>query len=492
LSSLPKILDLHEIGERDPFLSVLLPFLRDLELGGIYLVGGYLRDYLLGHVSQDIDFITEADPGLVASEVAARFNGKCFRLHEEENAWRAIFSNGGRITIDFNPIRGQSVEEDLSLRDFTINAMALDVERLVEEERLHLPRDLIDKNYGWNDLSRRILRECDNHTFLMDPVRLVRALRFRHALGMEYEERTLNHMKKYAALVLKVPGERVEAEIMEILASPGSSAALAELETNPVLQYLFPELLPTIGLEQNAYHDLDVWSHSLLTLDELDSLLSDPGQAYPQYADAIRAHTRSRLQDTQQRCAFLRLAALYHDAGKAETFSRDQRGRIHFYKHEFESAGAVRELAARLRLSRKATDYLAGILEKHMAILLTVKQGPGERHFARMVQRLGDELVDVVLLSTADRRATRGPLTTSEDLRLYVEFCRKLLAEYYQAREIPFLIRGGDLVAELGLSRGPMIGKILDRVRMAQLEGEIRSRDEALALARTLLNGVES
>jgi poly(A) polymerase len=488
LSDLPKILDLQEMSEREPFLGFLLPYLKDLGLGEIYMVGGYLRDYLLGQTSHDIDFITRADPGLVASEVAVKFDGKYFLLHEEENAFRAIFNEGSRrLTIDFSPIRGQSVEEDISLRDFSINAMAVDVDRLVDEEKLRLPRDLIDKHYGWHDLSRRILRECDNHTFLMDPVRLVRALRFRHTLNMEYEERTLNHMKKYAALILKVPGERVESELMEILMLPGSSRLFAEIEYNPVLQHLFPELIATLGLEQNAYHHLEVWAHSLLTLDELDELLDDPSSAYPDFKDAISAHLREPLQDIQPRYAFLRLAALYHDAGKAQTFSRDEKGRIHFYKHEFESVGSMHDLAGRLRLSRKATDYLARIVEKHMTILLSLQQKPSARHMGRMVQRLGDELVDVVLLSTADRKATRGPLTSGENLKLYTEFCRDLLGEYYKAEAIAPLLRGGDLIAELGLAQGPLIGEILDEVRMAQLEGEVTSREEALELARSLV-----
>lgn len=488
MRSLPNVLGLEEIGERDPFLGSLLPWLAESDVGEIYLVGGYLRDYFLGEISRDIDFITKADPGLVASRVASRFEGKAFLLHEEEKAYRAIFpDHDHRITIDFSPIKGQSAEEDLSQRDFTINAMAVDVERLVEEKTLRLPRDLIDKHYGWRDLSRRILRECDNHTFLMDPVRLVRALRFRYTLGMEYEERTSNHMKKYAPLILKVPGERLQVELMEILLMPAASTMFAELESNPILQYLFPELAATVGVEQNAYHHLDVWSHSLLALDELDLLLSDPARAYPDYAEAIQTHMRQTLQDLWPRSAFLRLAVLYHDAGKVERYTRDRKGRIHFYGHEALSKRAAEDLAGRLCLSSKATDYLAGTIGKHMLILLGMKEEPTARDFAGIAGQLGEELVDIVLLSTADRFATRGPLTTPEEVRRYVEYCRRLLAEYYRAKEVSALLRGGDIIDQLGVSRGPLIGEILDEVRLAQLEGSVSTREEALEFARSLI-----
>ncbi|OFW60701.1 MAG: hypothetical protein A2W01_08350, partial [Candidatus Solincola sediminis] len=333
----------------------------------------------------------------------------------------------------------------------------------------------------------RILRECDNHTFLMDPVRLVRALRFRHTLGMDYEERTLNHMKKYAALISKVPGERAAKELMEIFMLSGSSKMFAELEFNPVLQHLFPELLPTIGLEQNAYHHLDVWSHSLLTLDELDNILADPVGIYPDFGAEILEHTQETLQDIWPRDAFLRLAALYHDTGKAQTFSRDDSGRIHFYRHEIESSQAIRDLAVRLRFSKKASDFLAAVLEKHMTILLSMKQMPAPRNFTRMLHGLGNELVDVVLLSLADREATRGPMTSSENLRKYKEFCHGLLAEYYRAKETPALLDGGDLISELSIPQGPMVGEILDEVRVAQLAGEVESKAEAMELARSLM-----
>jgi poly(A) polymerase len=488
LRALPKTLSLEAIRDEDPFLGSLLPYLASLQPGEIYLVGGYLRDYFLGDIPQDIDFITTADPGIVAHEVASRWNGKCFLLYEEEKTYRVVVDGDGkRRTLDFAPVKGMSVEEDLSYRDFTINAMAVDIERLIGEERLKLPRDLIDKHYGWRDLSRGILRECHNETFLMDPVRLVRAFRFRHVLDLEYEERTFNHLKKYASLITKVPGERVTIELMETLLISDSSGVFSELESTGLLQYIFPDLTDTVGLEQNAYHHLDVWSHTLLTLKELDHLLNQPEEVYPTHADEIRSRMGETLQDLQPRSSFLRLAALYHDVGKVETFARDGSGRIHFYSHQRHSEDAVIRLVQRLRLSNKAGDYLLNTVGKHMDILLNFSERSSSRMIRRLIDRMGDELVDVVLLSTADCFATRGPMTTEERLDLYVDFCRRLLDEYYRERDIPPLIKGGDLM-ELGMPQGQMIGEILAEVRIAQLEGIVGNRLEALNLARDIVS----
>ncbi|MDD3718667.1 MAG: HD domain-containing protein [Actinomycetota bacterium] len=484
---LPNTLTLDDLSHIDPFLGSLLAYLASLGGREIYLVGGYLRDYFLGDVAQDIDFITSVDPGEVAMEVASRWDGKGFLLHEEERTYRVVIDGDGRRrTLDFAPIRGISVEEDLSYRDFTINAMAVDLERLVREE-LRLPRDLIDKNYGWRDLSRGILRECSNESFLMDPVRLMRAMRFRHLLGLEYEERTLNHMRKYAPLVTKVPGERITVELVETLLYPETARIFAELESTGLLQYVFPDLTETVGLEQNAYHHLDVWSHTLLTLEKLDDLLQDPGKAFPRHAERIEEHMQQTLQDLQPRSSFLRLAALYHDTGKVKTLTRDDSGRIHFYSHQKYSQDAVLRLAERLRLSRRATDYLACTVGRHMDIGITLPEHASERQRRKMVTRLGEELVDVVLLSTADRLATQGPLNTPEEREAYIATCDLLLDAYFREKDVAPLIGGRDLMRELGLAEGPAIGEILKEVRIAQLEGALKTREEALRFAADLI-----
>jgi poly(A) polymerase len=481
-------LSLEDIESADSLLGSLLPFLAAEWPGEVFLVGGYLRDFFLGDVPQDIDFVTTGDPGEAASEVASRWEGKMFLLYEEEKTYRVIVEEGDKKrTLDFAAVKGASVEEDLSARDFTINAMAVDVERLFREERLRLPRDLIDKHYGWRDLSQGILRECHNEAFLVDPVRLVRALRFRRLLDLEYEERTLNHLKKYSSLITKVPGERLALELMETLLAPGTPGFFTEMESTGLLQHVFPELADTVGMEQNAYHHLDVWSHTLLTLQELDRLLERPEEVYPDHAERMRERMAETMQDTRTRAAFLRLASLYHDAGKTRTFTYDSTGRIHFYSHQRFSEEAVLSLSRRLCLSNKAKNYLQNTVGKHMDILTHLSGSPSAREVRRLINRLGDELVDVVLLSTADRFATRGPMSTPEGLRRYVNFCRHLLNEYYREKEVPPLIRGSDLI-EMGIPQGPAIGRVLEEVRHAQLEGLVGDREEALSLARDIIS----
>jgi putative nucleotidyltransferase with HDIG domain len=196
---------------------------------------------------------------------------------------------------------------------------------------------------------------------------------------------------------------------------------------------------------------------------------------------------RKTLQDLQPRSSFLRLAALYHDAGKASTYSLDETGRIHFYDHQKKSVEAVLRLSERIRFSNKAADYLRRTVGYHMDIGFALSDQASPRTLRKMISRMGGELVDIILLSTADRIATRGPLTTQEGLQRYMDFCDELLREYYREKETAPLVGGKDLMDELFLPQGPLIGEVLQEIRMAQLEGAVKNREEALGFARDLI-----
>jgi poly(A) polymerase len=456
--------------------------------GELYLVGGYLRDFLLGDPARDADFVLVKNPQKLVRETVSRFGGSHFLLHEESMTHRVMLGSEGKIyTLDFSRIKGVSLEEDLSQRDFTINAMALDLWNFYHQGEVRLPRDLVDKYYGWRDLNLGILRECHKETFLQDPLRLLRGFRFKHNLELEIEERTLNHMKKYAALLTRSPGERVAEELLETISHPGSSKIFADLEATGLMHFLTPSLNPLVGLEQNTYHHLDVWGHTLLTMDELDRLLEDPGRIYPEHAERIKEYMTATIQDHYTRSTFLRLGALYHDAGKTRAFSRDDSGRIHFYGHQDYGEEEVEKVALRLRLSRRGLEYLKKVVGKHMHIAFALAGGISRRAIVRLVQRLGAETPDLVLLSTADRMATRGEAATPEGLRRYIDFCRQVLDEFFERSFIPPLIKGDELMERLGLEEGKIVGELLNEIRLAQLVGKIGSTEEAVELARKLL-----
>jgi len=487
--TLPRCLRCEDIASADPFMQEVLEFLAT-KAGRheIFLVGGYLRDLLLGKPARDADFATVLSPGELAAKTARRFGGKAVPLKEEEGIFRVALRREGRLyNLDFTSLKGRSLEEDLSRRDFTINAMALDVWTLCLQQEVLLPRDLVDKHYGWRDLKEGVLRECSKEAFRADPVRVLRAVRFMQAMGMTPEPRTLNHMKKYAALLARAPGERMAVEVLEVLSLSGSSAVFSWLQAQGILHHIFPALDRLPGVTQNHYHHLDAWGHTLATLDELDGLVGRPETAYPRFAVNIKEILSRPLQGPYARAALLRLAALFHDAGKADTWSRGEDGRIHFYGHAGHSVEEVAQAARRLCLSRRTSEYLQSMVREHMRMASVLAGGVTKRGLARILTRLGEETVDLVILSTADRLATRGPASTQEDVRRFIELGSEMLALAEREGESPPLLNGRDLQEELGMREGEELGRVLRRLRDAQLEGEIGSRDEALALARRML-----
>ncbi len=487
--TLPRHLSYEDIAHSDPFMIEVIDYLSSL-VGKqeLFLVGGYLRDFMLGNPARDADFVSSRDPRWLAGETAMRYGGKFFTIKEEQDIHRVIIHFEDRVyTLDFSPIKGSSLEDDLSLRDFTINAMAMDIWSFALQREAILPRDLIDKHYGWRDLSRLVLRECHKESFLSDPVRVLRAMRFRHLLDMEVEERTLNHMKKYANLLSRVPGERVAAELLEILSGPGTSAIFEYLQDNAILYYLFPALAPLAGVPQNYYHHLDVWKHTLLTLNELDRLIERPDEKYPRHALMIREHLRRPLMYSYSRAAVLRLAALFHDTGKAATTQRDETGRIHFHGHAERSVEEVERAAGYLRLSRRASGFLSSVTGSHMRIASSLAGGPTHKGVVRLARDLGEETVDVVLLSTADRFATLGEASTPEGLQAFVGLCTELLEQRETDEEVKPLINGGDLLVHLDMRPGERIGSLLRQVREAQLEGKVANKEEALEWAKVAL-----
>ena len=486
-------IDLAYIRRRDAWLAEVLDFLAG-QGNGIYLVGGYVRDLLLDRVSRDADFAVEDDPAQLARSVADFVGGNVVVLHPEERIFRVMASipperEGYRI-LDFSPIKGTDIEQDLASRDFTINAIGMTIDALAIQH-VSLPAGLVDRNgYGWRDINAGLIRECGNQVFLEDPVRALRAFRFKHLLGFDIEESTLNHLKKYAELIVSSPGERIAAELLEILAEPDSARVFQDMHRAGLLDPLFPNLAVLNGVEQNAFHHLDVWGHTLLALEELDRLLAQPELISPAMAPAIRAHMDEPLMGEHRRSAFLRLAALFHDVGKVWTSTRDETGRIRFFDHQRLSGEEMKRVSEKLRLSNRAEGYLLKAVTRHMDIGFVLSQPVTPRVLSRLLQRLGEETIDVVLLSVADRAATLGPMSTEEGRRLYASFSAHLVEERKREEKIPRLLEGGELMQEFGLAPGPLIGDLLEQIRYAQFEGLLETREDALRFARDMLRPI--
>jgi poly(A) polymerase len=470
-----------------------------------WLVGGAPRDRALGRGVLDIDVVIDGDPAEAARAVArAAGRAACFALSQEFGAWR-IVSRDGSWQVDVEPLRGGSLEADLALRDFTVNAIA-------EPLAGGAP---IDPLGGLADLSDRRLRMAGPGAFAADPLRVLRLVRIAVELELHPEADTLRDGRAHARGLRDVSAERVFLELRRILAAPHALRGLELMSELGATAVVLPELEALRGVEQNRFHHRDVYGHTLEVLDRTIALQADPaailyGSADGDTVDTMTAWTavdggvdggalggsvaallHEPLADGLTRGDALRWGALLHDAAKPLTRAIDSGGRVTFLGHDTRGAELARAVLERLRASERLRAHVSALVRHHLrAGFLVHEPQPLSRAstFAYM-RACAPVQVDVTLLSVADRLATRGD-RAHESIDAHMRVARQLLTDglSWRAEGPPApLWRGDELAETLGIGLGPRVGELLEQLSAAQYTGAVRTREQALAHARKLL-----
>jgi len=462
-----------------------------------YAVGGFLRDALLGRRCRDIDLSIAADPLLVGRDLADAFGGHYFPLAQERHLARLVFPER-RVYVDLLPLSGD-ILADLSQRDYTIDAMAARLDEVDAGRAL-----VIDPTGGRQDLRRRLVRATSEESFRQDPLRLLRGVRLAAELGFHIEPGTGDLIRRYAALVPTAAVERQRDELMRILSTPRAGHGLRLLEALGLLEQVLPEMAATRGVEQPKEHYWDVFSHSLETVSSLDVLLTEDGpqgraqrglwrELWRQLAwwgDA-RDHFQQEVIRGTPCSAVVKLGGLLHDIAKPETKSFDQTGRMRFFGHTDAGAEKAGHILRRLRFSAREVGLVQAMVKAHLRPVQMGQQGPPTRRAVyRFFRDCGDAAVDTLFLSLADHLATVGPRFSMVGWRLHVSLVNYILGKRFQEEALVApsrLVRGDELMAELGLSPGPLVGELLEMIREAQAAGEITTRVEALEMVRAAL-----
>jgi putative nucleotidyltransferase with HDIG domain len=468
-----------------------------------YLVGGVVRDALLGRRTHDWDLALSGRAIPAARQVADSLGAAFYPLDDTHDAARLILPqpDGSRFFLDFTGLRGPDLESDLRARDFTINAMAVDVRQ---------PQALLDPLSGVADLRAKKLRACAPTAFTDDPVRILRGVRQAAALRFQIVPETRMLMRQAARLLRSVSPERLRDELFRILDGPNPEACLRALDLLGALAEVLPELPRLKGVEQAAPHIFDAWDHTLGVVQKLGVVLDalrpdyDPDQAASlslglavlrlgRYRQLINAHLNASLNIDRSLRPLLFLAALYHDIAKPQTRQVDELGRVRFFEHEQRGAELVSKRARALHLSNAEVERVTLIVRHHMRPLLLAQAGdaPTPRAIYRFFRDAGPAGVDICLLSLADVLATYGAALPQAEWARHLNIVRGLLEAWWEHPEEsvspPAVVNGRDLMDVFGLSPGPQIGQLLEAIREAQAIGQVDSRDEALALAKQLL-----
>jgi tRNA nucleotidyltransferase/poly(A) polymerase len=443
-----------------------------------WVVGGAVRDAILGRAITDVDLVTRDAPADVARAVARAAGGPAFPLSEEFGAWRVIASAG--FVCDASPLQGGSIEDDLAKRDFSANAMAM---RLDSTE-------VIDPQGGRRDLDAGTLRVLGEQSYRDDPLRPLRLVRIATELSLEPDAETERLTRAYADSIPATSPERIWAELRRLVIAERVLAGLELSDRLGVTAAVLPELAALRGVEQSHFHHLDVHDHTLEVLREQLRLETGLEEVFGSLTPSLRGVLDEPLADELTRMQALRFAALVHDMAKPETRRELPGGRISFIGHDKVGADRVAALCRRLRTSEKLASFLAGVTRHHLVLGFLVHERPlARRAVYRYLRTCEPVEIEVTVLSCADRRATRGrnaEAAIAAHLELAYEVMEPALAWRSDGPPKPPL-RGDELARALGIRRGPELGRLIEAIREAVFTGDVQDRDQAVGYARALM-----
>ncbi len=444
-----------------------------------WVVGGAVRDELLGRPTDDYDLAIDGDPKPAARTLARATGAASFPLSEAFGAWRVVGREGWHV--DLVALAGGDLEADLRARDFTLNAMARPLQG----------GDLVDPTGGRADLEARRLRMTSEQALHDDPLRALRAIRFAVELSLALEAETAAAVRRAAPRVADVAGERVFAELRRVVVATEPASGLELMSAYGLTEVVLPELEATRGVIQSDFHHLDVHDHSLEVLRYVAALERDPRSVgLGRHADAIVALLAEPLADELTRGQAMRFAALLHDAAKPGTRDVTPDGRVTFIGHDAEGARLAVAVLRRLRTSQKLIDYVARLTRDHLRLGYMVHQQPLTRRSAwRYLEETAPYETDTTVFTVADRLATRGRNAgpaIGAHLALVEEMLDHCLARRATGRPAP-LLRGDELMRRLGVAPGPQLGRLLAQLAEDAYAGEVSSADDALRRARELL-----
>ena len=414
----------------------------------IYVVGGAVRDFLMGKEVEDWDFTTDAKPEEILKLYPEGFYDNKFGtvgIPVDNQTFEITTMRKEGVYKDHrHPVEvswTDKIEEDLARRDFTINAIAMDVKG-----------NLVDPFKGEDDIKNKIIKAVGdpNTRFQEDALRLIRTIRFATRFEFDIEKQTFEAIKKNANLIEEIAKERVRDELFKILESVNPYIGIIKLREAGILQIILPELEKCFGIQQEGpKHDrvYDIGEHSLLTLKECTS--SDP---------------------------LVRFAALLHDVGKVKTVHIQKDSNVTFYNHDLEGGKIVLQTAKRFNLSKKQTDKLYKLVRWHM---FTMDENQTDSAIRRFIKNVGlENIEDMMAVRVGDRLGGGTQNPTSWRMEKFKERINQVLQKPFSISDLK--INGNDVMEVLKIKPGPKVGEILQKLFEEVLEDSSKNKKEYL------------
>ena len=456
-----------------------------------YLVGGSVRDALLGKTTRDVDIVLRGSANDAGDALAESLNGHKIRIDFERDAARVIAgSRDHRVIIDLLSLSGDDVLTDIRRRDFTVNAIAAPLDSAIAGAW-----DLIDPLGGAQDIESKTIRAASESVFSNDSIRLLRAVRLSAVTGFSIESQTISLIRRHAPSLAESSPERIREELLRILDANNAARWVKLMDDLNLLSIVIPELDGTRGIEQPKEHYYDVFGHLVAALDHADQIVSNRyeydfvREMMPTF-HRMDAYFNRDASDGYSRGTILKLTALLHDIAKPHTKTIEPSGRIRFFGHSEKGEELAEDILTRLRVGGNGVSMVKGMIRHHLRPRQMANRDelPTQRAVHRYFRDLGDVALDTLYLNMADFLAARGPLLTPDEMRIQSRVISHILVVGPQkqtpAASQKGLLTGHDIMNELQIESGPLVGRLLKSVAQAEAQGRVSTREEALKLAR--------
>ncbi|MGD9581621.1 MAG: CCA tRNA nucleotidyltransferase [Vampirovibrionia bacterium] len=442
---------------------------KDIEL---YIVGGYLRDLLIDRETDDRDYVIIGESANIFAEKLAHYlDGYYVELDKDNDIARVVLPDK-QDYIDIAACVGNSIEEDLSRRDFTINAMAFNIDNTSD-------KGIIDLYNGQSDLANRCLKVISYKNIIDDPLRILRGFRLASLLNAEIDNDTYNYIVENRALLNNVAFERINTEFNKLFNQNDSFKFVEKMAKSGVLEVVIPELSLQHNVPSNVYHHLGLYDHTLEVYNQLEKVIKI-------VSDTTLSHLQEYITPSTKRIVALKYAALLHDIAKPATWKIDENNKHSFIGHPEEGSVMAEEICQKLKLPSNVTKAVVKLVKYHLypSQLSNTDEKPTVKAMNRFYRKIDDSVPELILLAIADRKAAVGPLITEEILNNNIETLEYILENYYIAREkqeaMPKLVNGKDVMSILGISPSVRVGEILDEIRELQIEEHLITKEDAI------------
>ena len=439
----------------------------------IYLVGGTVRDFLLGKNSYDRDLIViDEDAKTFSEKLAEFFDATFITLDNENKIYRLVLPDKINY-LDVTNALENSLERDLMRRDLTINSIAVNLKTF----------ETVDICGGITDLQHGVLNCINEHNFVDDPLRLLRVYRFQSILGFELSHSVIEAVCKYSDLIEKPAVERINYELIRLFSGAFAFKALLNMDKTWLLEKIFPIVKELKQVPPNTHHHLDLFNHSIETVKQLSGIYANSSPEVKEHMNVVDFGGASRI-------AHLKLAAFLHDIGKFSTWSiEEETGRHRFIKHDDVGAKMVVGLLRKMCFSNKQIEYISSMIKHHM-YPSQVMSAPeiNDKIMMRYIRKMDKNSIDTILLSQADRLSARGDAVSDEMVEENLTNLNRLLNFYLSVKDtlvpLPKLLTGNDVMQILNIKPSPYLGEVMDALHEAQILGDVADVDTAIVFVK--------